>query len=149
MARGGESLARGGAHTATWQLNHTILTFTVKVILKAMIHTFFLESGFRVVIFFYLRWEDFSGADWLDLLLCNCLQDCAFPVSLKGNCLEIFCKVVSYIHAGFCSSSDSPEIIRLVSLSLFVVNCFYMINCTTLKKLAISLSCKKVVQYLW
>ena len=94
LARGGESLARGGgthSHLATKLYNFDIHCQSNP---ESYDSHFFLEPSFRVVIFFYLRWEDFSGADWLDLLLRNCLQDCAFPVSLKGNCLEIFCKVV-------------------------------------------------------
>ena len=48
--------------TANWQPNYTILTSSVKVILKAMIDTEFLRPSLGVVIIFT------ESAHWADLV---------------------------------------------------------------------------------
>ena len=45
---------------ATCQSNHTILTSSVKAVLKAVNGTVFLELSFGVITIFYLWWEIFS-----------------------------------------------------------------------------------------
>ena len=49
--------------TATWWPNHTILTSSVKEILKALTNTFFLGPSLRVVRIFCLSWDVFTTRD--------------------------------------------------------------------------------------
>ena len=60
-------LCRFWTQTATWQPNHTILTSSVKSILKAMIDTFFWRPSLTVGGFYNQR--EYFRADWLVLLL--------------------------------------------------------------------------------
>ena len=52
-------LCRFWTKTATWRQNHTILTSSVKAILKAMINTVFLGPRKGGVRTFYQQWEVF------------------------------------------------------------------------------------------
>ena len=68
-------LCRFWTQTATWRPNHTILTSNVKAILKAMIDTIFLGPSvgggqiFLITLEGFYNKREYSGADWLVLLL--------------------------------------------------------------------------------